>query len=65
MTGPVQEPLRQPNTDTTRYYSVLLSTTQITIKESFVILQLMGGLNGQPVSLGVKYYSIRVTNFTY
>ena len=55
MTGPVHEPLRQPNTDTTLDYSVLLSTSHITIKESFLILQFMGGLNGQSVSLGVKY----------
>ena len=55
MTGPIHEPLRQPNTDTTLYYSVLVSTSQITIKESFLILQFMGGLNGQSVSLGVKY----------
>ena len=59
MTGPVYQPLRQPNTD----------TTHITEEESFLILTSMPGLNGQSVSLGVKYYtvlqyySISVTNF--
>ena len=53
MTGPVYQPLRQPNTD----------TTHITEEESFLILTSMPGLNGQSVSLGVKYYSITVLQY--